>query len=281
MDCGTFWEEVMALGKTDVKVMDIDPELAEKWLGSNQHNRNIRERLVDALSGAIARGEWVFNGDTIRFDEKGKLADGQHRLLAVIKSGKPIKSIVVTGLETSAQETMDSGAKRTLPDVLRLRGETNTALLAAAIRLHWRYHNTFEDLMSRYLMPTNQQLLKHLELNPHLREATRRGGLLVAHIRGLGSVYATAYALFAEASDTDVEYFFEKLVTGTELSADSPIYHLRQFLLRQSEKRDRPRQEIQLAMWIKAWNAYRDGRTMDLLIFRGGGKTPEQFPRVK
>lgn len=271
----------MATAKVGAEIVEITPKLAEKWLGANTHNRNIRQRQVDYFAGAMTREEWLLNGDAIRFDINGRLIDGQHRLLAVVKAGVPVKSLVVHGLVPEAQETIDAGARRTFSDVLKLRGETNTALLAAVTRLHWRYHNNVDDMLNRNTMPTTQQLLAHLERTEHLRDSARRAQQIIHAIKGLGSVYGTAVALALEVADEDdVDFFLERLMSGTELSATSPIYHLRQYLLKQLERRDKHSQEIQLAMWIKAWNAYRDGRAMEVLIYRAGGKSAERYPVI-
>lgn len=267
------------MAKVSAQAVEVTPELASKWLGSNTLNRGVRQRQVDTFAGAIERGEWLLNGDAIRFDINGRLIDGQHRLLAVVKADKPIETLVVHGLAPETQETIDAGARRSFADVLKLRGESSAPLLAAVTRLHWRYVHQQSDLMNRLNMPTTQQLLHHLEMNDHLREATRRSTNLLSAIKGLGSVYGCSIAIFMElGAEDDLDFFMERLATGTELSGTSPIYHLRQFLLRQVERREKLSQEVQLAHWLKAWNAYRDGRQMELLIFRSGGKTAERFP---
>lgn len=266
--------------KVDAQIVEVTPELAKKWLGSNTLNRSVRERQVNSFAGAIDRGEWMLNGDAIRFDINGRLLDGQHRLLALIEANKSIQTLVVHGLDPTAQETIDAGARRSLADVLKLRGETSAPLLASVVRLHWRYSRAPEDMLNRMNMPTTQQLLAHLESNEHMRPATRRATNVLSSLRGLGSVYGTGIAIGMELAENeeDLDFFLERLITGTELSATSPIYHLRQFLLRQVERRDKVQQEVVLAHWIKAWNAYRDGRQMELLIFRSGGKSSEKFP---
>lgn len=263
------------------EIQKVTPELAEKWLGVNTHNRNVRMRLVSQFSGAMKRGEWFLNGESIKFSATGKLLDGQHRLLAVSESGETVEMLVVTGLEDASQETMDTGAKRTMQDILKLRGEVNTPALAATLRLHWRVVND-ESVMSRNLAPSVQQLLAWLEEHPDIREATRRGTNLIKSLPGgASSVYSTGIMLCSEKDEDDTEYFVEALGSGAELSPQSPILHLRRFFLKNTEKREKPRQEIQLAMWCKAWNAYRDGVDVQLLSFKQGGKKPEPFPRLK
>ena len=75
-----------------MKVETITPKLAEKWMEANKNNRPLRRSLVGRYAGAIRRGQWELNGESIKFDEDGVLFDGQHRLAAVVEANKPIKS---------------------------------------------------------------------------------------------------------------------------------------------------------------------------------------------
>lgn len=68
--------------------IDVTPEMAAAWLECNTHNRTMNERSVATYAGAMARGEWRENGETITFSRPPRvLLDGQKRLLAVVRSG--------------------------------------------------------------------------------------------------------------------------------------------------------------------------------------------------
>jgi len=78
----------------------ITPDLAAMWLKtSNKANRSIGERHVDKLANDMISGKWRTTHQGIAFYEDGVLADGQHRLAAIIKSGIAQQMLVVTGLE--------------------------------------------------------------------------------------------------------------------------------------------------------------------------------------
>ena len=104
-------------GSVSVSVELITPELAEELIKLNTNNfRKPDKRTVSAYAREMSLGEWKLNGDTIKIDyEDGipVIVDGQHRLMAVIKSGVPIKSIVVRGVNDDGL-TVDRGRKRTL-----------------------------------------------------------------------------------------------------------------------------------------------------------------------
>src|SRR5439155_25117462 len=105
-------------------VVDVDPATASAWLQRNLHNRHLREEAVSSMARDMAAGRWQYTGEAVKFSKAGNLLDGQHRLAAVVKSETTIPILVVPGLPDSAQEVIDTGAKRTASDVLYLSGES-------------------------------------------------------------------------------------------------------------------------------------------------------------
>lgn len=158
-------------------VVDVTPDLAEKWLGQNNHNRNLRDRAVAAYARDMKAGNWAENGESIKFAKDGTLLDGQHRLWAVVDSGVTVRMLVVTGLEGSDQETMDAGRKRSLSDALHLRGEINSSILGSVLRrtLMWE-HGSYRN--SGTYTPTNTECLTFLEAHPEVRESTQAAAAL-------------------------------------------------------------------------------------------------------
>lgn len=64
----------------------VTPDIAKQWLKQNTNNRKIKEAVVDAYAKDMLNGKWTINNDSITFDKNGILTNGQHRLMAVIKS---------------------------------------------------------------------------------------------------------------------------------------------------------------------------------------------------
>lgn len=104
-----------------IEVLFITPLKAQEFLKRNiENNRSINLRYVSNYAEEMASDKWVFNGDTIRFDKDGNLIDGQHRLMAIVKSGATIPCLVVTNLEKHALSTIDVGRKRSLGVILKM-----------------------------------------------------------------------------------------------------------------------------------------------------------------
>ena len=77
----------------EISIERIGPEAAKEMLECNVDNRSPKK---SALAKALEDGEWQLNGETIVFSDTGRLIDGQNRLIAVIKTGVPIDTIVVS-----------------------------------------------------------------------------------------------------------------------------------------------------------------------------------------
>lgn len=129
----------MASEVFSAEVMHVTPELAQQWLGLNSNNRHPSDRSVMRYRSDMREGQWIFTGDSIRFDRSGKLLDGQHRLMALASlegSGLSLPFVVMRGIDQRAQLVMDQGRKRSHADQLTLKGYRHTSLLASGVRLY-------------------------------------------------------------------------------------------------------------------------------------------------
>lgn len=117
-----------------VEIVDLTPDVASKLMALNVANRAISKANVDKIAAAISRGEWIFNGETIVLDSRNHMRQGQHRCLAVIKTGITIQCLIVRGVSPAAFSTFDSGRPRNASDTLGIGSEVNTRTLAAAAR---------------------------------------------------------------------------------------------------------------------------------------------------
>lgn len=120
----------------EATIMLVTPQLAEEWLGRNDANRNLRPSRVAKYARDMRAGRWALTGEAIKFDHAGNLIDGQHRLTAVRDSGQTVELLVVRGLAPTVRGVIDTGAKRTASDALRMAGnQAATRSMAATIRM--------------------------------------------------------------------------------------------------------------------------------------------------
>lgn len=123
-----------AATKVEMELVEVTPSVATAWLDQNTHNRKVRIAHVDRLARDMAAGRYIYTGDPVRFDKHGVLLDGQHRLMAIEKSGVPQTMLVMYGLSPEAQKYIDGGRKRSAADALALLGYSNTHIIALVAR---------------------------------------------------------------------------------------------------------------------------------------------------
>ena len=102
---------------TEMRKENITPSKAAEYLKANRSNRPVNRKHVERLARAISNGEWLINGESIKWN-CSDLIDGQHLLLAVIMANKPIETYVVRGLQDAAFDSLDQGKSRSLGDIL-------------------------------------------------------------------------------------------------------------------------------------------------------------------
>lgn len=120
----------------NAQILMVTPEMAEQWLKLNTSNRRLRRWWAEALAAAMRRGEWLPTHQGIAFAVSGHLIDGQHRLIAIIKSGIAQQMLVVHGVPDKAFSVLDIGAKRSASDTTGLNKRTAEACRYAGSILH-------------------------------------------------------------------------------------------------------------------------------------------------
>lgn len=259
----------------------VTPDKAKRYLANAAPNRNVRPQLVERYVADMQAGRWVFTADAIRFNKDGELIDGQHRLLACVEAGKSFRSLTVRGLDNSVMPQIDTGAKRSLADVLRLRGDTNVNQVAAAIVTDWRWEQGAPQQSS--LHPTIAESLLWLDEHPDLREATRRAGFARSSpLRfPIGPTAAVIRRIAAKHDPEQVEKFLLALQFGADVADDDPRFRLRAWALgvnANSQVLSKPPAYFYHAMLIKAWNYWIAGKKVKLLTWK---PSVEDFPALQ
>lgn len=95
----------------------ITPELAAMLLKWNTQNRTLSMEYAKVLAEYMKRGTFETTHQGIAFCKDGTLSDGQHRLQAIILSGKRVRMMVTVGLENNVH--IDDGRKRSETDRLK------------------------------------------------------------------------------------------------------------------------------------------------------------------
>jgi hypothetical protein len=282
-------------------MVEITPEMAAEWMerhrevvaanrvangGNARDNRPVRwgDDGVAGYARDMKSGKWRVNGESIKRAWDGTVPDGQHRLNACIEAGRPFWSLVVTGVEPEAQDTIDIGIGRKLSDSLAIANKANPGVLASIARwsLRWLRGVRGGTTGGGAFKPTQQEVLEYIAEAPHLELAAR----FAVHARKefkpvRHSAWGMAWLLFNGVDALAATVFFERVMDGADLPRRHPILVFRTRLTNAALNKERLTEQEQLALMIIAWNYWREDREMGVLKLPEGGLTARNFPEPK
>lgn len=255
----------------------ISPKAARELLDNQFRNRPLRSIWVNELARRMAEGLWeTQTGDSIKVNAKGQLLDGQHRLEAVCLCGKTFTFTIASGIPQEAQEFLDQAKTRTAADDLAMHGVKQATFIAAAIRICLLYEDRslLGDRPGRRAAYSPREIRRYFNQNTELAEYAKNAtGVKIVP----ASNWIFLRKLFTDIDPEAANTFLGRLRDGVALDSMSPIYALRRQLLREKEaprKSDRLSRVGRLAICIKAWNAWRDGKKSSRIVYKKGEKFP-------
>lgn len=257
------------------EVVSLTPELAKLLLASNPDNRAVQQQDIESKATDILANRYALNGETIIVSKCGYLNDGQNRCLAVIASGKPIRTFIAFGVERNTRTTVDSGRARTPGDYLTMRGVRNGNNVAAVTRKLMEIERNGKLITGLNGAITKQEILERATNDDDIQDAVRFVNKPGANKVASQSILATAFYLFSNVDRQRAEAFMSQLIKGTELVERSPIWTAREKLLRRDL---RLTANEQMKTIIMAWNGWRSGaKTKKSLTHsvRKGERLPE------
>jgi hypothetical protein len=203
----------------------IDPALAEAYFALNHKNKKINEYDVARLASDILAGRFYLHHQGIAFDDKGRLRDGQHRLLAIIRANRGVWMMVAYGLSDEAVSAIDQQRGRTLADTMRIVDDVSISAAESATA------NQMSRAGAPSLRPSSlnaaRAFFKQHELA--IRYATKllsRGGKGV-DIAPVRSVFGRAYYHLSSAT---LERAAAVLAGGLPKQEEATMMHFRGFL---------------------------------------------------
>lgn len=259
-------------------VFAVTPEEAGSILQDrNPSNRRLRRRDVANHVRDIVAGDWKPNGETIKFDRDGDLLDGQHRLAAILAAGITAPSLVVMGLNPDVQSTVDIGIRRTDGDRYTLRGEKNSMILAAALRLIWMWEVREDRKLTKTYKPTPAEQDRLLAEHPEIRDSAVIARATYSKFPQIPqSVLALTHYLLANVDEDDADWFFARIADGVDLHEHHPVITLRNRAIK--ERRGPSPRALPTSLWVgyifRAWNAFRDGRNLAQITHPYGTDVP-------
>lgn len=211
-------------------LIEITPSKAAEILERNVQNRKISYAKVDQYSRDMASGNWEETHEGIAFAEDGTLIDGQHRLLAIVKTGCAIKLNVTYGMSDSARTKINSGKPRSIKDQFTInRDYKYPAVIASVTRS-----------MALIFQPQTKIISFSESEGVYLLRKNNIDDIISMAIAGKPKItVASMLASFVIGCEFDrdiVMDFAQATFSGTMLKAGDPEYALRNFMLQNRVK---------------------------------------------
>lgn len=264
-----------------VEVENITPSLAAEYLTNNlPNNRSISRRWVAKIVTLMKSDNWSLNGESIKFGfdpKEGKdiLIDGQHRLAAIVEAGISVEMLVVRGLPMDSFKTIDSGRKRQAHDVLRIMGYGQSTLLAAGLRLLYKYSKD-PFLNNLEMSVATVEMLDLFKEHPHMMTSVAMGHRGRFIVPGSFLVWLH-YVVYQSGHTALIDDFCLKLSDGISMVSGDPVLTLRERVFRIKATGARINRRYHFGMLVKTWNSVYNGEDVKKLRF----KPDEDIPKVE
>jgi hypothetical protein len=233
----------------------------------------------------MTRDQWKLSHQAIGISETGMLLDGQHRLRAIIKSGKTIPIYVVTGLKDDVMTVIDTGSKRSTGDAFGLLEVSQANNIAAAIQQYYKIKTGAESFAGviggktgSSTTMSNQEKYDFYLNNEALIEKVLRVGLkCYSAVRFYSISRLIGMSLYLVLDKDHTFSLVEEFWLNVHMISEKKIPAckvLSSVLLKYLSGSEVMKSRYKSAITVKAWNAYIKGSDVKILKF----STDEGFP---
>lgn len=252
----------------------IGPEMAADLVKKQGSNRRLSPRVVSKYAASFTARTTIWQ--PILLDDRDRVLDGQHRLHAIIESGKTVSCFVISGVPSSVWDDLDQGKSRLLGDVLSaMRVKHSSAIASGLVLVDMYARRNFQG----NAVSSRDTLLDIYERNRAAFDAAaewtscRRG---VATVLGAASICIFINVMLGDIN-ANYDAFWNVMETGAGgKTATEPAVALRNRLL-SGQRAAKFTREAKLAMAIKAINAEWRGDPVGVLRYSQSEGMPALF----
>jgi len=246
------------------RVIEMSPKLAEYVLENlNIGNRSKKTEKIKVYANDILNGNWSLTNATLAFGSDGYLKDGQNRLSACVRAGKPFKTHAIFGIEPESFIHMDVGANRSHRDVFTIMGTPYPSVTGAVVRHIVAFKSqkastknvkmTNDDLRSYYNDEVNSSML---ELAIKLAKITKKNTLIP-----VPPLAALFYIVSMEGNLEKAKSFLNDLAANYGKGVRSPVRKLLHTLTEiRVANRNKVMPDVMSILLARTWVNYKEGR---------------------
>jgi hypothetical protein len=261
-----------ALGGIGITMETVTPATAREYLKFNAAGqRRATPNRIKRYADDMRSGRWRLTHQGIAFSDKGEMIDGQNRCLASIEAGASFDTLVFRNVPADTFTFLDQGKARTASDALRFLGQTNVNDVRAVASTLLAYRDHPGAVWGGMALHTQNEVV---EFSMAVYDVLTEAAGETRSVKGAGvKVHPSAFGAFVALAagsgyDEDLQDFLESLRTGARLEPGDPVLTLRNLEARRLGSASQWQKQQRLAVYIKTFNAYVEGRTVRQLGFR-------------
>lgn len=245
------------------RIENITPTKAAIYLQHNIINRPLHPSWVDSLAYDMTADRWRLTHQGIALDKNGILVDGQHRLLAIIKSGITIRSIVFLDVPAALFDIIDHTLPRSSSDclVIKKMPYSIAKIISAAVPFCITYDNGNKPTRALVRMGNRNIVVRsYSDKNPLLQISAEIAKKYKTH----DAVIASAITCFTHFQinkiNNDADDFIDALMTGIGVAGNTVLYVLRKQLIASRMGTLILREEVKVQRIIATYKAFHSNK---------------------
>lgn len=270
--------------KPEFFYITITPDLAKDIITNrNSFNRRVKKNQVKYLTSLMEKGQFhPYNAETLKFTgsfETGRMIDGQHRILAIINSGKTYELAVATNVDERLFTTIDRGIGRSDGDMFEVKGIPNARNIASMISTYLKLDyrniesiksNSIDNPLSKYKITVDQLFDVYYENDELIDEIYLDTFNKYKNFSILGPSKLAALIFWtvknSEYSDRALTEFWNPLTTGENLELSPNAKTCRNLFMgvanRKKQQKASDSYNTYMAWIIKAYNNHFIGKVL-------------------
>jgi hypothetical protein len=249
-------------------VVDLNGALAEELLTRNTNNRKVSKANVRRYRKDAEHGAWSLNGQPIIVSSDGVLADGQHRLAAIVGTEFKIPTLMVFGVQPETRTTMDQGRARNAGDYITMLGEETGSIAGTMIRYIMAFETNKHADLKGLAKASAAEIIEFFKAN---EQKVRRSAELAAELREVARYHVAApmlafiHYLLSEQDPAKAETYVRQIAKGEGLNEEDPAYVVRAKLIALGRINGTKKAEIILS----GWKPFLEGKPMKGIRVQG------------
>lgn len=257
------------MAKPSVKIESVSPKMAQGYLVKNNDNRPLRDRNVNWFSEQMSDNDWDLVGDCVTFDTNGDLRNGQHRLHAIVQSGKTIDLVVLRGVTPNSFIHMDCPSVRRAGDALAIMGYPHGRKAESAVRMISAISD-LENSDETNISKVRWNKMTHTQIVDFAKESEKAlletiyfitDKLDLNRLFGCNnSLFMAMHFVFASKNKSKAKEFFTQFADESffeeEGSGNNAVYDLQEKLYKIDLGKKNVNTQFKAMMFVQAWNAF-------------------------